>query len=76
MPIVTTSTGGISENVGDAAIMVGGGDFYGLAKALKNIILDKDLRSKYGKKARERAVKYFDIKIISAKIDKIYESLL
>ena len=76
LPIVTTNTGGIPENVGEAAITVGAGDFYGLAKALKNLILDKDLRSKYGKKARERAVKHFDIKIISDKIDKIYESLL
>ncbi len=76
LPIITTNTGGIPENVGDAAIMVGAGDFYRLAKALKDLILDKDLRSKYGKRARERAVKYFDIQIIANKIDYVYRILL
>lgn len=76
LPIVTTNTGGIPENVGDAALIVGAGDFYGLAKSIKKIILDDNLRLKLGKMARARAVKYFDIAIISNKIDKVYQSLL
>lgn len=76
LAIITTNTGGIPENVGDAAIIVGPGDFYGLSQAIKRLILDSNLRSQLGKKARHRAVKYFDNKIIADKIDTIYQNLL
>ena len=76
LPIVTTKSGAIPENVGDAAVLVREGRVGEMVKAIKAFILSPQLRVKYGKKARERAEKTHDIRIIAAKIDKIYTQVL
>lgn len=76
LPIVTTRTGGIPENVGDAALLVTPGDAASIALALKKYILSSALRNEYAKKARERAVSVHDISIGSKKIASVYQSLL
>ncbi|MGB9706820.1 MAG: glycosyltransferase family 4 protein [Microgenomates group bacterium] len=76
LPIVTTCSGAIPENVGQAAILVPPADFYSLAEAIKKFILNPKMREEYGKKARERAVKYFDIKIGAKKLEEVYQKLL
>lgn len=73
LPIVTTRSGAIEENVGEAAILVQPADFYSLAQAVKKLILSPKMREKLGRRARERAVKYFDIKIGAKKLEEVYE---
>lgn len=76
LPIVTTTSGAIPENVGPAAILVQPADFYSLAQAIKKLILNKNLRNALGKKARQRAVKLFDISLGAKKLLAVYQKLL
>lgn len=76
LPIVTTKTGGIPENVGDAAIVVSPGDIDALVTAVKRFIKDTEFRKIYAKKARSRALAVHDIKIGAQKLDNLYRSLL
>lgn len=75
LPIVTTVSGGIVENVGNAAVVVQPDDFYSLYIALKEYILNPLKRNEYGKKARERSEKIHDINVVAKKISNVYESL-
>ena len=76
LPIVTTLSGAIEEVVGEAAVKVQPGDFFSLTRAIKNFILNPKARREYGKKARERAVKYFDIEIGAKKLEGVYKNVL
>lgn len=76
LPIVTTRTGGIPENVGNAAVLVEPGDAVALTDALKHYILDPRLRRSYSLKARERAVNVHDISIGARKMKDLYLKLL
>jgi glycosyltransferase involved in cell wall biosynthesis len=76
LPIVTTLSGAIEEVVGEAAVKVQPGDFYSLTQAIKNFILNPKARLEYGKKARQRAVSYFDIKIGAKKLEEVYRKVL
>ncbi len=76
LAIVTTRTGGIPENVGDAALLVSPGDTKSLAQAIKKFILDAALRKRFAQKARQRAVDVHDIQIGAKKLARLYLSLL
>lgn len=76
LPIITTLSGGISENVGDAAILVQPDDFYSLVKALKTFILNPKLRFEYSQKARKRALEVLDVEIVAKKLSSLYEKIL
>jgi len=76
LPIVTTNTGGIPENVGDAAIVVSPGDVDAITKAVKRFIDEPPLRAAYSKKARERATRVHDIAHGAKKLDLLYQHLL
>ena len=76
LPIVTTNTGGIPENVGDAAIVVSPGDVDAITKAVKRFIDEPKLRALYRKKARERATRVHDIAHGAKKLDLLYQHLL
>lgn len=76
LPIVTTNTGGIPENIGDAGIIVPPGDVDGITKAVKRFIDEPKLRIAYCKKARERATRVHDIAIGAKKLDLLYQNIL
>src|SRR5260221_1615598 len=76
IPIVTTMSGGILENVKDAAILIGPNDFYALSQEIKEFILSPKKRLAFSKKARERAVKVHDISIGAKKIAGVYERVM
>ncbi len=75
LPIVTTLSGGIPENIANAGMLVGPGDFYGLYEAIKTYLLYPKLRLEYAKKARIRAEKVHDVQIIAKKLASVYASL-
>lgn len=76
LPIISTSTGSIKDNLARSGVIIEEGKPVSLALSLKQLIIDKELRLKLGKKARKRAVKYFDSHIIAHKIDSVYQKLL
>jgi glycosyltransferase involved in cell wall biosynthesis len=76
LAIVTTNTGGIPENIGNAGIVVEPGDVGGIAAAIKRYILHSDMRRLYGERARTRAVTHHDMKIGAKKLSALYERLL
>lgn len=76
LPIVTTRSGGIPENVADAAVLVEPGDVPALAQALGEFLLSQAHRDEFGAKARKRAVGVHDIRIGAAKLRRLYTSLL
>ena len=76
LPIVTTRTGGIPENVGEATVVVEPGDIEAMTRALKRFILDPKLRAVYSKKARKRAETVHDIAIGASKIRTLYRKML
>jgi glycosyltransferase involved in cell wall biosynthesis len=75
LPIVTTRSGGIPENVGNAGILVEPGDVSGIAEALQTYILSPKKRMVYGELARKRAVTVHDARIGAKKIAALYTSL-
>lgn len=76
LPIVTTRSGGIPENVGEAAVLVTPGEVGAIVHALKRFILSAALRQTYGARARKRAERVHDIHIGAKKLKKLYRSLL
>lgn len=76
LPIVTTASGGIPENVGNAALIANPGDFYSISEALKRFILSANLRKAYSRKARNQAVTKFDIRLGARKLEEVYEKVL
>lgn len=75
LPIVTTRSGGIPENIGDAGIVVEPGDVPAIATALKSFILSSKKRLEYGDKARKRAETVHDARIGAKKLAALYTSL-
>jgi glycosyltransferase involved in cell wall biosynthesis len=76
LPIVTTVTGGIPENVGNAAILVKPGDVDGITEALKEYILRPQLRIRFGQKARIRAQAVHDIQVGAHALKELYQKVL
>ncbi|MCX6793876.1 MAG: glycosyltransferase family 4 protein [Candidatus Gottesmanbacteria bacterium] len=75
LPIVTTRSGGIPENIGDAGILVEPADVSGIAQALKSYILSPKKRILYAARARQRAVQVHDAGIGAKKLAALYTSL-
>ncbi len=76
LAIVSTNSGGIAENVKDAGILVREGDHKGIAQACIRLIKNPHLRAKLGTKARNDALKNFDIKLGAKKVDSVYQSVI
>lgn len=76
LPIVTTESGGIPENIGDAGLIIPPADFVSLFDAIKKFILHPKLRIEYSRRARKRAVEVHDATIGANKLAQLYESLL
>lgn len=76
LPIITTRSGGIPENVADAAVLIDPGDVAALAFKLRQLITSSQMRSIYALKARNRAVTVHDIHIGAHKLDALYRKVL
>lgn len=76
LPIVTTTSGGIPENVGDAAVLVPPGDTRALAAAIKDYVLHPRKRLAFARRARERAVAVHDVRVGARKLAGVYERVL
>lgn len=74
--IVSTLSGSIPEVLGDAGILVQPNDHLSLYRELKKVILNTDLRSELGRRARERAENFFDAQKTAVKLAEMYDSLI
>lgn len=76
LPIITTRSGGIPENVGDTALFIPEDDETALAKHLTTLAGSPSLRVKQGEKALRRAQTIHDSKKIASRIYSVYEKVL
>lgn len=77
VPVVSTTVGGIPELVsdGETGFLIEPGDLDALYRKLKCLIQDKELRKKFGEKARQFVASRHNLKFITQQIDQIYNSL-
>lgn len=75
LPVVSYSSGSISEVVGEAGILAKEGDVNLLTRHIKELILNKKLREELGAKGRQRVMQKFNIGIVSKKMSEIYRNL-
>ncbi|MBZ4644089.1 MAG: glycosyltransferase family 4 protein [Deferribacteraceae bacterium] len=77
-PIVTTDAVGCREVVENNknGFLVPIKDHVKLAKKIEILINNNELRERFGKYSREKAVKEFDIKLVVSQYIKLYEELL
>lgn len=77
-PIVTTNAVGCREVVEDGVngFLVPVKDSLSLAKKIEELIEKKDLRERFGKAAREKAKKDFDVNIVVDRYLQIYSEVL
>ncbi len=76
LPIVTTKTGGIPENVASAALLVKPFDPEALSYSLKQFMLHASERKTYGTLARRRAERVHDIHLGAKKLSDLYQMVL
>jgi len=77
IPVVASPTGGIAEVVSDGAsgLLVPPGDKGGLERALRRLLIDRELAARLGKSARESARARFSPERALSIIENLYESL-
>ncbi len=76
LPIVTTNSGAIGENVGDAAIKISEERADELAAAIKKFVLNPRLRQEYAGRARRRAETVHDAQIGARKLAALYRRVI
>jgi glycosyltransferase involved in cell wall biosynthesis len=77
-PVVATDVGGIAETVidGETGFVVKPMDAGGLAKAILMLAKDKELRTRFGEKAREIAFRNYSIQEHIAKLEQFYMDIV
>ncbi len=75
-PVITTYSGALPEVAGDAAILVQPADSRGLCRALRSLLLDRNLRHVKGLHSRMRAEEKFSSIKTAAAIEKVFEKVL
>jgi len=76
IPVITTRRGAIPEVVGDARLYVPFNDESSLAEAILTLLNNEELRKELSIKARERAVKMFDVSIRAEKLKKLIDRVI
>jgi glycosyltransferase involved in cell wall biosynthesis len=74
--VITTSTGGIPEVVGEAARLVSPGDIEGLRNAMRELRDNALERERLGSLARNRAVELYSSTVVAEHISRLYLELL
>jgi N,N'-diacetylbacillosaminyl-diphospho-undecaprenol alpha-1,3-N-acetylgalactosaminyltransferase len=78
LPIVTTDLPGCNDVVQDGAngFLVPVRDSAALAKAIWRLIEQPELRQRFGRISRQRAVKQFDLSVVADQTRSVYHQLL
>jgi len=75
LPIIAYRSGAIPELLGQAGILIPEGNVRKLSKALADLVLSVDKRTKLGRLARKRAEKLFDSRRFSLEVAKLYKQV-
>jgi glycosyltransferase involved in cell wall biosynthesis len=77
-PIVATNVGEnrCIINEGESGFLVAPKDIQGMAMALEKLILQPDLRKKFGQAGRNKIDKYFNARTMAAAYEKVYQKVL
>ena len=75
-PVISTLSGSIPEVIGDAGLLIQPNDSLSLYNSIRRLMLDKQLRTKLGTKARQRVEKRFNSIKISKQLDEVYQELI
>lgn len=76
LAIVTTNTGGIPQNVGDAAVLVEPGNIKQLIFATSAFISERKKRRFYARKARMRALDVHDSRKVAKRMGDLYDQVM
>jgi glycosyltransferase involved in cell wall biosynthesis len=71
--LISSTTGGLPEVIGDTAIALDAVTVDALEAALRELIGDEALRDKFAAAARARAENLFDLDVVTARLDDVYE---
>ena len=74
--IVATATGAVPEMLGDTAEIVMPGDVRGLAKALRKLMADGEMRRSFGDAAKKRFNKKFNQERVTGEILNVYREAM
>lgn len=74
-PVIGTYCGSIPEVIKEGGILVLPGDYVSLAREIKRLADDRDLRSSIAEKGRRLAGKRYDASKVALQIGEIYENL-
>jgi glycosyltransferase involved in cell wall biosynthesis len=72
-PIVATSGIGLEEVLDDASILVPPANPHPLANAIKEIFDNADLRTRLGKRAREKVITDYNWREVVSRINNLFE---
>ncbi len=73
LPVISTTSGSISEVVGNIGLLAPPNDPTELAKAMIKLINDRPLRKRLSRQGRDRALHLFDSKKIAEKFGRLFE---
>jgi glycosyltransferase involved in cell wall biosynthesis len=78
LPIVATSVGGVPDLIDDGihGLLVAPGDPEGLARALDQLVCDRERARALGARARERRTREFSLDVMVENIEALYTELL
>jgi glycosyltransferase involved in cell wall biosynthesis len=76
VPVISTTGGALPEVVGDAGILVPPGDAAAIAAAIKDLLLNPDLRAKLGCAGRCRMEKHFSWKEAAVATVNVYRNVM
>lgn len=77
VPVIATNVGGLHEIIdGSNGYLVDKGDYCSMAHKVDSLIKDDNKLSELSEKSKETIKKYFDIKDMQEKIDKVYQNIL
>jgi glycosyltransferase involved in cell wall biosynthesis len=77
-PVVSSAIGGTNELIDDGVdgLLVAPGDAEGLARALRRLLDDAELRKAFAERARQRVERDFAPSAMTQRVEAIYEELL
>jgi len=78
VPVVASGVGGIYSLIedGETGVLVNSGDADGLARAIKDLLADENLRSDLARRAREKIEKRFSAENVAREILEFYAGVI
>jgi glycosyltransferase involved in cell wall biosynthesis len=76
LPVIGSSARGNAELVGDSGVIIPIGDVAALAQAMDRLVEHPDEASAMGRRGRDRMVERYDLRVLIARHEALYEDVL